>query len=149
MQRANRLYHPHKATIDDLIVEIKGNQRNRHEIIVTMDGTEGFSSFRGGIAKLCRECKIYDVFGQCFKNVKLSNTHVKVSKRIDYILCCLNILTIITQSGMTAFGELVTSDHRELYIDIPTLSLLKPHTLNFSQSFQRTLKSSCPRSIKK
>ena len=66
MQRANRQHRPHKTTIDDLITEIKRKQRHSHEIIVTMDGNKEFSTSRGGIAKLCSEYKLYDVFSQRF-----------------------------------------------------------------------------------
>ena len=111
MQRTNRQEHPYKATIDDLIVEIKKKQQNKHEIIVTMDGIKEFSSSKRGITKLCRECKLYDVFSQRFKNVKLPNTHIRGSKRIYYILYSFNILTAINQSDMTVFEELVISDH--------------------------------------
>ena len=114
-----------------------------------MDGNEEFFSSKGGIAKLCRECKLYDVFSQRFKNNKLPNTHIKGSKRIDYILCSFNILKSINRSGMTAFGDLATSDHRGLYIDLPIESISKPHQPDINQHFQRTLKSSCPRSVRK
>ena len=149
MQRTNREQYPHKATIDDLIIEIKKKQKNRHEIIITMDGKEEFTSSKGGIAKICRECKIYDVFSQRFKNNKLSNTHIKWSKRIDYILCSFNILKSINSTGMTAFGELVPSDHRGLYIDIPIESISKSYRPDVNQHLQRILRSSCPRSVRK
>ena len=135
MQKTNRQQHPHKATIDDLIIEIKKKQKSKHEIIITMDGNEEFTSSKGGIAKLCRECKIYDVFSQRFKNNKLPNTHIKGLKRIDYILCSFNISKSINSSGMTAFGELVTSDHRGLYIDLPIESISKPHQPDINQHF--------------
>ena len=145
MQRTNRQQHPHKATIDDLIVEIKNKQKNRHEIIIIMDRNEEFTSSKRGIEKLCRECKLYDVFSQRFKNAKLPNTHIKGSQRIDYILCSFNILKAINRSGMTAFGELVTSDHRGLYINLPIASTSKPYQPNVNQRFQWILRSSYPR----
>ena len=107
-----------------------------------MDGNEEFSSSKGGIAKLCRECKLYDVFSQRFKNTKLPNTHIKGSKRIDYILYSFNILKAIHQSGMTAFGELVTLDPRGLYIDLPIVSISKLYQLDVNQHFQRILRLS-------
>ena len=114
-----------------------------------MDGNEEFSSSKGGIAKLCRECKLYDVFSQRFKNSKLPNTHIKGSKRIDYKLCSFNILKAINRSGMSAFVELVTSDHRGLYINLPIASISKPYQSDVNQHFQRILRSSCPRSVRK
>ena len=54
MQRTNRQQHPHKATIDDLIVETKKKQENKYEIIITMEGIEECSSSKGDIAKFCR-----------------------------------------------------------------------------------------------
>ena len=114
-----------------------------------MDGNEEFSSSKGSIAKLCRECKLNDVFSQRFKNAKLPNTHIKGSKMIDYILCSFNILKAINRSGMTPFGELVTSDHIGLYIDLPIVSISKSYQPDASQNFQRLLRSSCPRSVRK
>ena len=114
-----------------------------------MDGNEEFTSSKGGIAKLCRDYKPYDVFSQRFKNAKLPNTHTKGSKRIDYILCSFNILKVINRSGMTAFGKLVTSDHRGLYIDLPIASISKSYQPDVNQHFQRLLQSSCPRYVRK
>ena len=49
---------------------------------------------------------------------------------------------------MTTFGEIVYSDHRGLYIDIPTNSITKHINDEIPSSFQRTLKSSCRRSVR-
>ena len=49
---------------------------------------------------------------------------------------------------MTTFGEIVYSDHRGLYIDIPTTSITKRINDEIHSSFQRTLKFSRPRSVR-
>ena len=48
---------------------------------------------------------------------------------------------------MTTFGEIIYSDHRGLYIDIPTTSITKRINDEIHSSFQRTLIFSCPRSV--
>ena len=82
------------------------------------------------------------------QNKEIPRTYSKWSHRIDYIIYSFNILTSIIQCGMTAFGELVSSDHRELYIDLPTISITKHINDEIPSSFQRTLKSSFPRSVR-
>ena len=77
IQWTNRKQHPHKAIIDDLIVEIKKKQENRHEIIVTMDDNEDFTSSKGGIEKIWRECKLHDVFSNVSKT---SHYQTQISK---------------------------------------------------------------------
>ena len=148
IQRDNRHQHFHHATIQDLIEEIKVKQRESHNIIITIDGNESFVSSKGGISNLCRECKLYDIYIHYFKNKEIPRTYSKRSNMIDYILYSFNILTSLTQCGMTTFGELVSSDHRGLYIDIPTTSIIKHTTDEMPSSFQRTLKSSCPKSVR-
>ena len=78
----------------------------------------------------------------------IPRTYLKGSNRIDYILYSFNILTSITQCEMTAFGELVSSEHRWLYIDLPTTSIEQHINDEIPSSFQKTLKSSCPRSVR-
>ena len=52
--------YSHDVTINDLIQVIKEKQNNSHEIILTMDGNETFVSSSGGIAKVCKACKLFD-----------------------------------------------------------------------------------------
>ena len=59
MQKSNRYEHPHKAIITDTIKEIKKIQKEGHEIICLIDGNELFTNAKGGIAKMCKECKLY------------------------------------------------------------------------------------------
>ena len=49
---------------------------------------------------------------------------------------------------MTAFDELISSDHRELYIDLPTTSITKHINDEIPSSLQRTLKSSFQSSVR-
>jgi len=61
LQQKNRTtIHPHDAAVTDLIIAIKRKQKDRHEIIVTMDGNEAFVSSKGGIARLYKSCQLYD-----------------------------------------------------------------------------------------
>ena len=61
LQQKNRTnIYPHDAAINDLIIGVKIKQKYNHEIIVTMDGNESFVNAKGGIAKLCKACQLYD-----------------------------------------------------------------------------------------
>ena len=77
MQRDKRHQHPHHATMQDLIKGIEAKQKESHNIIITIDGNESFVSSKGGIVKLCRECKLFDVYTHYSKNNVISRTYSK------------------------------------------------------------------------
>ena len=62
LQEQRREIHPHKAAIIDIMAEIKKKQKEGHEILIALDGNEKFIQDKGGIARLCHECKLHDPF---------------------------------------------------------------------------------------
>ena len=118
MQKSNRYEHPHKATITDAIKEIKKFQKDGHEIILLIDGNEAFTNAKGGIAKLCKECKLYDPFSHRHNEQQNSKSYIRGSDKIDFIFCSYNILKAVTSCGMNAFNEITVPDHCGLFLDI-------------------------------
>ena len=84
-----------------------------------MDGNEVFESSKGGIDKLCRNCKLHDVLCHTHGHHDLSNSSSRCSKRIGFILYSFNLLKLICSCGMTEFESITISDYRGLCIDLP------------------------------
>ena len=60
MQQTKRKEHPRQAAIADIIIAINKKQEENHKIVLAMDGNEPFLNASGGIAKICRECRLFD-----------------------------------------------------------------------------------------
>ena len=85
MKQQVRDEHPHRTTLIDLRKAIKQKQKHNHEIIVTIDGNELFLSSTGGMAKMCRVCKLYDPFTHRHRDVVEGSSYINGSHRFDYI----------------------------------------------------------------
>ena len=148
-QQKNRTkIYPHDASITDLIIVIKRKQKNHHEIIVKMDGNEAFVSSKGGMIRLCKVCKLYDLLNHYHDLPTNFSTYIRETKQIDYILVCINILKATTQFGMTTFSEITTTDHRSLYLDISYNKVLKQKVMEYSLPFNRKLQLKCSTSVR-
>ena len=62
LQEQRKDIHPHNAAIIDIIEAIKKKQKEGHEVLIALDGNEKFIQYKGGIARLCHECKLHDPF---------------------------------------------------------------------------------------
>ena len=118
--------YPHDAAINDLIIEIKRKQKNNHEIIAT----ESFINSKGGIAKLCKACQLYDPLTYRHDLPNNISTYIRGTKQIYYISVSVNILKALIQCGMTAFNVLTTTDHRGFHLDLSYNKALKQKVSN-------------------
>ena len=60
MQQTKRKEHPKQAAITDIIIAINKKQKENYNIVLAMDGNEPFLNASGGIARICRECRLFD-----------------------------------------------------------------------------------------
>ena len=60
MQQTKNKENPRQAAITDIIITINKKQKEDHNIVLAMDGNEPFLNDSGGIARICRECKLFD-----------------------------------------------------------------------------------------
>ena len=118
MQQTKRKDHPRHAAMTDIIIEINKKQKENHNIVLAMDGNELFINASGGIARICRECKLFDPLSHRHGSECDSKSFLKGSNRIDFFLCSLNMLTTILRCGMTRFNDITTSDHCGLFLDL-------------------------------
>ena len=74
-QRLNE--HSHQAAIFDFVKEIWKKQIEDHEIIMTIDCNAMFQSHKGGIAKLCRTCSLFDSLAHWHDNEMDIKLHIR------------------------------------------------------------------------
>ena len=101
------------------------------------------------MAKLCRECKVYDPLHKNHGDEIESNTHITCFQRIHFIFVSMKLLHLIEICGITAFNECTHSDHRRMFIDINKVGLLKDKQIEMPFPFNCTLYSKYPQNIKK
>ena len=116
MQQTKIKDRPRQAAVTDITIIINKKQKENHNIVLTMDDNEPFTIASGGIARICRECKLFDPLHHKHGNTCDSKSFLNGSDRIDFFLCSLNILTTVLRCGMTGCNDITTSDHcRFLY----------------------------------
>ena len=72
---------------------------------------------------------------------KEPNTHIKGSKRIDYIFCTQPKLKYISSSGILPFDYVTTTDHRALFVDIYLNRYLKTPNQEYQDPQTKRLRS--------
>ena len=107
-----------------------------------------FVNAKGGIAKLCKTCQLYDPLTYRHDLPNSISTYIRGTKQIDYILVSVNILKALIQCGMTAFNELTTTDHRGFHLDLSYNKVLKQKVTKHPSPFNRKLQSNYPTSVR-
>ena len=98
--------------ITDVIKFINKKHTEGHEIIVCIDGNEDLTHDKGEILKLCKEFQLNDSLDHRHSGIGSNKSYQEGSAHIDFILCSFNSLIKLKRSGMTAFNETTSSDHR-------------------------------------
>ena len=104
--------------IKELIRFIKKLRKQQHEVILLIDANESITDSNSLIGKLLSQTQICDPIFKQHRSKNQPNTHIKGSKRIDYIFCTQHISQYISSSNILPFDFVTTTDHRALFIDI-------------------------------
>jgi hypothetical protein len=72
-------------------------------------------------------------------------SHIRGSKRIDYILVTPSLVPAVTNSGSLAFHSLFHSDHRAYYLDFNSVLLFSAPAYDIAPPSYRQLQLSDPR----
>ena len=133
------------------MISLKPSKKNKkkHEIILTIDGNETFSSSSGGISKVCKACRLFDPLHQKHGESKEGQSHINGSERIDFIFVTSKLLPFIKACESTTFNELTTSDHKGYYIDILREGIMKRIEANPASPFTRNVQSNNPQALRK
>lgn len=92
--------------------------KDKHEIIVIIDGKEPFTSAKGRITRLCHECNSFGQLHPRDRELIEDPTYVRDSKRTFFILVTHDLLNFIQSGGSTTVNEYTISDHRCFVINI-------------------------------
>ena len=60
IQQTQRKKHQRDAAITDIIIAINKKRNEDHNIVLAINGNEPFFNSSGGIARICRECKLFN-----------------------------------------------------------------------------------------
>ena len=117
-----------KRMMKELISFIKKLREQKHEVILLIDANESITDSNSLIGKLLSQTQMCDPIFKQYGSKNEPNTHLRGSKRIDYILCTEHISQYISSSGIIPFDFVTTTDHRALFIDIYLNKCIKtPH----------------------
>ena len=112
-----------------------------------MDRNESFEIAKGGIAKLCKSCQLYDPLTHRHDKFIDTRNYIRRTKQF-FFPCSMNIIIKLQKCGITGFCELTTTDHRGLYMDISHHMLLKNKTIEFPSPFNSKIQSKCHISVR-
>jgi hypothetical protein len=136
---------PRKIFLTDITSTIQNLQTKGHAILLMLDSN--------------RTLKDDDNLQQLLLNCDLSDLHEfapspstfigSQHRRIDHMVGCPQTLSALTASGSLSYAEGPQSDHRGLFVDLDTNSLLKQDNKSpsFSPSASRSLKSGNPEAV--
>ena len=111
MQQTKRKEQSCDAAITYIIIAINKKRNEDHHIVLAINGNEPFINLLGGIARMCREYKLFHPLDHTYGNAYDLKLFLRGSDRIDFLLFSLAILTTILRCGMTEFDDVTTSDH--------------------------------------
>ena len=118
LQQFNRKEYPCDIIINDIVKAVKQKQQHNHDIILIINSNETITLSSGGIAKVFRECRLFDPLHQQHGETIEGPSHINRSERIDFIFVTAKLLPFIKTSKSTGFNKLTNLDHKGLYIDI-------------------------------
>ena len=64
------------------------------------------------------DCNLTDPIAQAHGHINEPETYIRGKDRIDFLFCTLTIAAFVTARGITAYDEIVPSDHRGEFLDI-------------------------------
>lgn len=118
---------PRKQFILDLIEFVRKKQEQNHEILICLDANEIMGDDSCGIAKVLRDCHLFDVFDEKEPDIekRLKDTYRRgKDRRIDFILASRNVVDTVTRCGALSYNHGIASDHRGMFVDIDFARLL-------------------------
>jgi len=143
--------HPRKQFITDLTVFIQEKQKQKHDIILNLDANEVLGEESGGISKLVRDCRLYDLLDlpDVAADEQLRDTYRRGSnRRIDYMFGSQRAKDSIRRRGALAYNDGIISDHRGLFLDLDPMVLfggnvhdpVSPTTRGFTSKNEKKVK---------
>jgi len=116
---------PRQQILSDLSIYIQTIQAPNTAIIIMMDANEATTDIQSKIGQWVQSNDLVDVHMFLHELSTDIPTHIRGSKRIDYIFGTMNILPYVLQGGILPYHFITNTDHRSLYIDIDLQKFLR------------------------
>ncbi len=136
---------PRKTFLTDITNTIQNLQTKGHAILLMLD-SNGTLKDDNDLQQLLLDCDLSDLH----QFAPSPSTYIgSQHRRIDHMLGCPQTLSALTASGSLSYAEGPQSDHRGLFVDLDTNSLLKQDNKSpsISPSASRPLKSGNPEAV--
>ena len=138
--------NPRQSILEDLETYINELKNRGDEIIIMMDANESTASL-SQLSLWINNNNLIDIH-QYIHGPDDPETYNRGSTRIDYILISPTLAPTIKRAGITAYSEVIQSDHRMLFIDIDLNYALNLRLNKLFMNPRRGVTSSNPKSIK-
>jgi len=103
----------------------------------------------GKLATLIASCGLIDPLAHQHSSRPFPASHIRGSKRIDFILISANLQSAVLQSGCLSFYSIMRSDHRGYFLDLSSTALFAENAHDISRLSFRRLRLQDPRLTKK
>jgi hypothetical protein len=136
---------PIKYFYTDLEAQIKEWKKQGSEVLMMIDANEYIGEKPGGLTTLFGKLEMTDLLRHRHPNKEEPNTHVRGSKRIDYIFGTNKIRDNCIKVGILPFGTGYQSDHRAIFAAINIEKILASNVQAIDSITARKLQQATPK----
>jgi hypothetical protein len=112
-----------------------------YEIILSGDLNKELGADVTGFARIMAKWDLVEIIQHTHSVQGEPPTYARGTRRLDYVFCTLNLLPSVVRCGILPYSEIVDSDHRALYVDFATSTLMGGDLAALSATPIRILKS--------
>jgi exonuclease III len=132
---------PRKSFYDDMEKQLEDWIRKGYEIILSGDLNEELGTDIQGFARISAKFNLVEIIQHFHGSEGEPPTYARGTRRLDYIFCTPNLLASVKQCGILPYSEILDSDHRALYVDFDTTTLIGGDLASLSATPVRILRS--------
>jgi exonuclease III len=141
LRRNGKDCSPRKSFFDDLDLQLEEWREKNYEIIISGDLNEELGADVHGFARLSAKWDLVEIIQHQHGTTDEPPTYARGTRRLDYAFCTPNLVSSITRCGILPYSEILDSDHRALYVDFNTSTLMGGDLASLSATPVRILKS--------
>jgi exonuclease III len=124
LRRNGKDCSPRKSFFEDLDKQLEEWIGKDYEIILSGDLNEALGADVNGFARISAKWDLVEIIQHFHGVVDEPPTYARGTRRLDYVFCTTNLLASVKACGILPYGEIVDSDHRALFVDFDTISLM-------------------------
>jgi hypothetical protein len=137
--------NPIEEFYKDLKQQLHKWKQQTYEIILMIDANENIGSKTSGLTEIVVQLNMADMITLHHGTDNEPNTHLRGSKRIDYILGTQRVQECCSFSGILPFHNGYASDHRPIYASINMDKLMSDSITTLDSQAIRLISKATPR----